>query len=72
MSTFQVLQHLYSLDTSSPDFLRFLYCLIRNDEEDRYLTTLQGSELTRLVDFFDDVCSSPVDSFRLTKQAADP
>ncbi|KAF9789636.1 kinase-like domain-containing protein [Thelephora terrestris] len=53
MSTSQVLQHLYSLDTSSPDLLRYLYYLIQNDDEDQYLSSLQGSELTRLVDFLD-------------------
>ncbi|KAF9779332.1 kinase-like domain-containing protein [Thelephora terrestris] len=53
MHTSQVLHHLYSLDTSSPDFLRYLHCLIRSDEKDQYLTSLQGLELTRLVDFLD-------------------
>ena len=51
----QILQHLYSLDTSSPDFLRNLDCLIRYDEEEQYLTGLHGSELARLVDFLDEV-----------------
>ena len=55
MSIAQVLQHLYSLDTTSPDFMRYLYCLIRSDEEEQYLSSLQGSELTRLVDFLDEV-----------------
>jgi hypothetical protein len=59
MSTSQVLQHLYSLDASSPDLLRYLYYLIQNDDEDQYLSSLQGSELTRLVDFLDGVRSSP-------------
>ena len=57
MSTSQVLQLLYSLDTSSPEFLRCLYCLIRNDEEEQYLSTLQESELIRFVDFLDEVRS---------------
>lgn len=63
MSTSQVLQHLYSLDTSSSDFLRCLYCLFRSDEEEQYLFTLQGSELTRLVDFLDEVRFFPPDCF---------
>ena len=67
MSTSRVLQHLYSLDASSPDFLRCLYCLIRSDEKEQYLSNLQGSDLTRLVDFLDDVCSSPSASSWLTK-----
>ncbi|KAF9779311.1 CNH domain-containing protein [Thelephora terrestris] len=53
MSTSQVLQHLYTLDTSSPDLLRYLYYLIQNDDEEQYVSSLQGSELTRLVDFLD-------------------
>ena len=59
MSAAQVLQHLYSLDTSSPDFLRVLYGLIRHDEDEQYSSSLQGSELARLVDFLDDVRSLP-------------
>ncbi|KAF9785465.1 kinase-like domain-containing protein [Thelephora terrestris] len=55
MSTAQVLQHLYSLDTSSSDVLRYLYCLLRSDDEEQHLTTLQGSELIRLVDFLDEI-----------------
>ena len=55
MSTSRILQRLYSLDTSSPDFLRNLYCLIQYDENEQYLTSLQGSELARLVDFLDKV-----------------
>ena len=55
MSTSQALQHLYSLNISSPTLSRSLYCLIQRDEEDQYLSNLQGSELGRLVDFLDDV-----------------
>ncbi|KAF9785472.1 kinase-like domain-containing protein [Thelephora terrestris] len=55
MSTSQVLQRLYSLDASSPDFLRYLYCLIQTDEEEQYLSSLQGLELVRLVDFLDGI-----------------
>ena len=66
MYTSQVLHHLYSLDTSSPDFLRYLYCLIRSDEKEQYLSSLQGLELIRLVDFLDGVRSFPLASFWLT------
>ena len=55
MPTSQILRHLYSLDTSSPDLSRYLYHLIQSDREDPYLLGLQGSELTRLVDFLDMV-----------------
>jgi len=55
MSTPQVLQHLYSLDTSSSDFLRALHGLIRHDKDEQYSSSLEGAELARLVDFLDDV-----------------
>ena len=55
MDTFQILRHLYSLDTSSPDFSRYLDHLIKSDEEDCYLLNLEGSDLIRLVDFLDKV-----------------
>jgi len=55
MSASQILQHLYSLNTSSPEISRLIYGLIRHDEEDQYLSTLRGSELARLVDFLDEV-----------------
>ena len=55
MSTSKALQHLYSLDISSPTLSRSLYCLIQRDEEDQYLSSLRGSELDRLVDFLDEV-----------------
>jgi len=55
MSTPFILRRLYTLDPSSLNFLRHLYCLIQHDEEDRYLSSLQGPELTRLVDFLDQV-----------------
>ena len=57
MSTSQILQHLYSLDASSPDISRLVYSLIRRDEEERYLSSLKGLELARLVNFLDDVCT---------------
>ena len=62
MSAPQVLERLYSLDTSSPDFLRVLYGLIRHDEDEQYSSSLEGAELARLVDFLDDVrpLSSPL------------
>ena len=69
MSTSQVLQHLYSLDTSSPDFPRYLYCLIQHDEEEQYLSSLEGLELIRLVNFLDDVCPFTLASSQLVKQA---
>jgi len=49
MSTPWLLHRLYALDTSSLDFLRSLYPLIRHDEKEQYLISLQGPELTRLV-----------------------
>jgi len=55
MSTPPILRHLGSLDPSSLDFLRHLYCLIRHDEQEQYLTSLQGPELAQLVDFLDKV-----------------
>ena len=59
MSTPWILYRLYTLDPSSLDFLRHLYCLIQHDEEDQYLSSLQGPELTRLVDFLDEVRALP-------------
>jgi len=63
MSTSQVLQQLYSLDTSSPNLSRYLYCLIQRDEEEQYLSGLQESELRRLVDFLDEVRALQVPPF---------
>lgn len=68
MSASQLLQHLYSIDTSSPDFSRLLYGLIRQDEEEKYSSSLNGSELARLVDFLDDVCTLPLAFRSVTKQ----
>ena len=45
MSTPWILHRLYSLDTSSPDFLRSPYSLFRHDEEERHLTNLRGTGL---------------------------
>ena len=58
MSTSQVLQHLYSLDISSQNIPRYLYYLIQRDEEEHYLSSLQGLDLARLVDFLDEVRGS--------------
>ena len=55
MPASQVLQQLYSLDPSSPDFLRVLYTLIRNDDDEQYSSGLEGEELARLVDLLDNV-----------------
>ena len=65
MATSQVLQHLYSLDTSSPDLPRYLHCLIQHDEEEQYLCSLEGLELIRVVNFLDDVCPFPLASLLL-------
>ena len=59
MSTPWILHRLYTLDPSSPDFLRRLSSLIRYDQKEQYLIGLQGSELTRLVDFLDKVRATP-------------
>ena len=55
MSASWILHRLYSQDPSSLGFLRHLSSLIRHDEEEHFLTSLQGSELARLVDFLDGV-----------------
>ena len=49
-----ILHRFYTLDTSL-DFLRGLYSLIHHDEKEQYLTSLQGPELARLVDFLDGI-----------------
>jgi len=55
----QALERLYSLDNSSPDFLRVLHGLIRHDKDEQYSSSLEGAELARLVDFLDDVRPLP-------------
>src|ERR1700753_86174 len=55
MATANILQRLYSLNSSSPHFCRNLHDLIQSDGEDHYLSGLQGSDLIRLVDFLDEV-----------------
>ena len=64
MYTLLILHRLYPLDTS-PNFLRNLHSLIQYDEKEQYLTNLQGSELARLVDFFDEVRALPLTFDRL-------
>ena len=59
MSAPWILYRLYSLDPSSPDFLHRLYPLIRHDEKEQFSTSLQGSQLTRLVDLLDEVRTVP-------------
>ena len=68
MSARWVLQHLYSLDPSSVDFLRRLHYLIWRDEKEQYLTSLQGSELARLLGFLDKVHAIPSIFHQFTKQ----
>ena len=55
MSVSQVLQHLYSLDRSSSEFLRALYTFIRLDEKGEYSLSLQQLETAQLVNFLDGV-----------------
>ena len=59
MSTPWILRRIHSLDPSSLDFLRQVYALLRHDEEEQYLPSLQGQELARLVDFLDRVRALP-------------
>ena len=68
MSASQLLQHLYSINTSSPDFPRLLYGLIRQDEEEKYLSNLKGPELARLVNFLDEVCTLSLAFRSVTKR----
>ena len=58
-NTSRILRRLYSLDASTPDFIRHLHCLIRYDNEERYLSNLNKPELTQLLDFFDKVRAAP-------------
>ena len=69
MSASQVIQRLYTLDTSSPDFLRALHAFIRHDEAEQYTSSLQEPELTRLVDFLDEVCALPPASRPISKRS---
>ena len=55
----EILQQLYSLKTSSPQFLRVLCAFIKNDEDEKFSSGLEGEELTRLIDFLDNVRPSP-------------
>ena len=51
MTTAQILQYIYSFNPLPPDFPRYLDWLIQSDQQEHYLSNLQGPELTRLVDF---------------------
>ena len=68
MSTHWILHRLYSLDPSSLDFSRRLHPLIWHDEQEQYLTSLQGPELARLVDFLDKVRAFPSTFFPVTER----
>ena len=68
MSTPWILHRLYSLDPSSPDFSCYLRSLIRHDDQERYLANLRGLQLTRLVDFLDEVRFLPSDLCLVTKR----
>jgi len=68
MSTSQVLQELYSLDSSSPNLSRSLRRLVRRDKEEQYLSSLQGPELNRLVDLLDEVRTLPFAFHLVTEQ----
>ena len=68
MSTPWILYRLYSLDPSSPDFPCRLHSLIRYDEEEQYLSSLQGSQLARLLDFLDQVRTLPSTFCPVTKR----
>ena len=70
MSASWILHRLYSQDPSTHGFLRHLSSLIRHDEEEHFLTTLQGSELARLVDFLDGVRTLPLVFYPATKSAS--
>ena len=68
MAACEILQQLYALETSSPDFLRVLYTWIRRDDDEQYSNGLEGGELTRLVDFLDSVCPLSPTSSPLTNK----
>lgn len=73
MSTPWNLHRLYSLDPSSPDFLRRLYSLMRYDEEDLYLSSIQGSKLAQLLEFLDQVRTLSLASVESqTSRSVDP
>jgi len=65
MSVSQVLESLYSLGVSSPATPELLHNLFQYDA---YLLNLQGSELTRLLDFLDEVRALPPVVRLVTKQ----
>ena len=59
-NTSRILQRLYSLHTSSPEFIRYFHFLIQHDEEEQHLANLKEPELTRLLDFLDKVRALPL------------
>ena len=69
MSTPWILYRLYTLNTSSADFLRYFHSLILRDDVEEYLTSLQGPQLARLVDFLDKVRTLPSALCPILKQA---
>jgi len=69
MSTPWILYRLYKLKTSSADFMRHLHFLIQLDEREQYLTSIQGPELTRLVEFLGEVPILPSAPCLVIKQA---
>ena len=54
------------------DFLHRLHSLIRHDEEEQYLSSLQGSQLARLVDLFDKVRTAPSAFHQFTRRTHRP
>jgi len=68
MSASKVLQSLYQLDISSHHTPGLLHSLFQYDQEEGYLFKLQGSELTRFVDFLDEVRTLPPAVLLVTKQ----
>ena len=72
MATPKILQILYSYSTFSPEFSRFLDRLIQSDQEDHYLSNLQGSDMTRPVGFLDKVRVPPSASSSSQKKLCRP
>ena len=63
MPASDVLEELYALDPCSSDFPRTLFSFIKSDEEEQYSKNLEGEELTRLMDFLDNVRPLPISFF---------
>jgi len=68
MSASEILRRLYLIGATSPDTSRLLYGLIRHDEEENYLSNLQGLDLARLVDYLDGVRTLPSAFRPITKR----